>query len=82
MDVSENLGYVMAANVVERAMESGGLSLRFACCVIINPLTTLSLGRKLSPGCWQSLLMACGSVALGQSEVHRFDPYLVSMART
>lgn len=32
MDVSENLGYVMAANVVERAMESGGLSLRCLLC--------------------------------------------------
>ena len=42
MDVSENLGYVMAANVVERAMESGGLSLRFACCVIINQFLSLS----------------------------------------
>ena len=76
--------------MVEGAMESGGLSLRFffflslrfACCVTTNPLTTLGLGGKLSPVCWHSLLMACGFVALGQSEVHRFDPNLVSMART
>ena len=68
--------------MVEGAMESGGLSLRFACCVITNPLITLGLGGKLSPVCWHSLLMACGFVALSQSEVHRFDPNLVSMART